>query len=357
MSVKSISRAKVYAGQRRDLHLDHEPALGGDPRLVVRQLRREWLQRFAWRFALFVAIPTTLASLYYGLVASNQYESTAVVMIQEIESGEDARPEHLLKVNSNLSGSARQLAAMREYILSRTMLQKLDEEIGLLRHFENPTWDYFARLRGHPTLEHAFAYFGKKMAADFDSASGTISLRARAFEPRMAQTLAQTVIRSTASKLDEMTEHMRSLSLKDAELQLESAKTRLVTARLVAARSRDAVEPRRATSGTTDDPVGSAAAKGAASNAGNWDEKLERANLELAFAEKAYDSSVSVLAELRAREIRRRPVLVTLVKPSLPDNSAYPRRLASVFAVFIFSLLALGIGSLTVTAIREHAHL
>jgi capsular polysaccharide transport system permease protein len=47
--------------------------------------------------------------------------------------------------------------------------------------------------------------------------------------------------------------------------------------------------------------------------------------------------------------------LERLVQPSLPDKAMEPRRIRSVFTVFLIGLIAWGVVSLLVAAIREHS--
>jgi capsular polysaccharide transport system permease protein len=44
-----------------------------------------------------------------------------------------------------------------------------------------------------------------------------------------------------------------------------------------------------------------------------------------------------------------------LVQPSLPDKSMEPRRLRSIFTVFMLSMIGWGVASLLIASIREHA--
>ena len=126
-----------------------------------------------------------------------------------------------------------------------------------------------------------------------------------------------------------MVERARLEMLRSAEKQATDAKERLLRAR------RQSV----------DSP---------ARDGGTSDQVADKASLELSYAEKVYESTLATLAEVRGYELRHPKLLVTLSRPSLPDESTYPRRLASVVAVFIFSCLIMGIGSLTVAAVREH---
>ena len=44
-----------------------------------------------------------------------------------------------------------------------------------------------------------------------------------------------------------------------------------------------------------------------------------------------------------------------IAEPSEPDESTYPRRAMAVLTVFLVSLVIMGIGTLLVAAVREHA--
>jgi capsular polysaccharide transport system permease protein len=43
--------------------------------------------------------------------------------------------------------------------------------------------------------------------------------------------------------------------------------------------------------------------------------------------------------------------------PSTPDEASYPRRGRAVLTTFLFSIIAMGILSLFVSAVREHTNL
>ena len=175
----------------------------------------------------------------------------------------------------------------------------------------------------------------------------------------MAQKLADAIVANTETKLNEIADKTHAAVLHNAELHLEHAEKRLVAAKQQSVLERTGsnlgVSSRPNENPATAKSADGAAPLGVSEAAGLGESK--RAELELAFSEKAYDASITMLAELSARDIRRRPVLITVVKPSLSDHSTQPRRAVAIFTVFIFSLLALGIGALTVAAVREHIQL
>jgi len=359
MNVKSTHRAS-RPGKREDMQeTARADASADDPRLIVNQLRRMWVTATVRRMIIFVGFPTALAAFYYEVMASNQYESAAILMIPQTEPATVARSEPLLAAGNGNGNAGRELLAMREYILSRSMFEALNKQLDLRKHYENSNWDWGSRLSAHRTLEQAYAYYLRKVQADYDSSSATLALHVRTFEPGMAQRMADAIVANTELKLNDIAERMHSSVLLNAELQLEQAKDRLIATKQQMARIRTTCSGVLADPNTRPQP--SALRSGAAvgpvmtQTTTDLDERMEKAGLEVAFAEKAYESTILMLAELRARDIRQRPVLISIAKPSLPDQASYPRRVVSILTVFILSLLALGIGTLTVAAVREHA--
>src|SRR5664279_6042275 len=54
---------------------------------IVRDLRRKWARKIAWRIFWFVGLPTVLAIIYYAFWASSQYESVAIIAVRSNDQG------------------------------------------------------------------------------------------------------------------------------------------------------------------------------------------------------------------------------------------------------------------------------
>ena len=65
--------------------------------------------------------------------------------------------------------------------------------------------------------------------------------------------------------------------------------------------------------------------------------------------------ALAELEEARSEARRQQLYLERLVQPSLPDKAMTPRRVRSVFTVFLVGLILCGVASLVLAAIREHA--
>ena len=351
-----MADATQSSKQLESARLEVEFQAGESAAQVVRQLRRDWSRKLARRALWFIGLPTALAAAYYGGWASDQFDSTAVVVLQGLEQASWARPDSLLNSQSASAGSSREMLAIREFVVSRSMFEAIDQRIGYVKHFQDSKWDMFARLSSHASRERAFRYYTGKVTANFDSASGTLTINARAFEPSIAKSIAESILSVSESMLATMVEHAHAEMLRGADRQASEAKERLLRAR----RQSALVKQANVSSGQGTGPIAGVGTKVAiessplARETGQLGEAVDKANLELSYAERAYESALAALVEARSYELHHPRVLVALSKPSLPDESTYPRRLASIATVLIFSSLIMGIGSLTVTAVREH---
>ena len=79
--------------------------------------------------------------------------------------------------------------------------------------------------------------------------------------------------------------------------------------------------------------------------------------VEKEFAEKAYESALTSLEIARTEAARQHRYLATIVSPSRPDEATHPKRIMSILTVLFAAMLAFGIGSLLLAAIREHARI
>ena len=83
--------------------------------------------------------------------------------------------------------------------------------------------------------------------------------------------------------------------------------------------------------------------------------EYELLTLEREFADKQLASATVSLEAARLEAERQQLYLGRVVEPNLPDYPLYPRRLLSILAVLVTTLLIYAIAWLLVTGIREHA--
>ena len=64
--------------------------------------------------------------------------------------------------------------------------------------------------------------------------------------------------------------------------------------------------------------------------------------------------ALTAYQEAQAEARRKQAYVERISNPSLPDDSAYPRRLRNILATFVLGLLAWGVASMLLVGIREH---
>ncbi|MES1186979.1 MAG: hypothetical protein ABUL60_24405 [Myxococcales bacterium] len=376
----------------------------GSTKAHARAVRRARTRRLALRLALFVALPTLVAALYFGLFASKQFESHSVFTVQSSEMRPTLGVEGLLAGMVSGNGSHDALA-VRDYVLSRDMLSRLDKEHGCIAHYKDPREDWFSRLQASASFEDAYEYFGHKISVDYEQSTGAITLRVRAFSPEKAVELARSILAYSEEMVNKLSERERRDSTKYAENDVKKAEERLRVARekIVGLQQKHAdFNPLQSAAGAmevrthlegevararaelmqlksfmrADAPQVLAAEERAKSlsaqvsgesrrlvdptkgaSISNAFADFEAAMVEKEFSQKAYESALASLELARSNADRQHRYLATIASPSQPDSSTYPRRLRSVVSAFFLSFLLLGVVSLLSAAVREHARL
>jgi capsular polysaccharide transport system permease protein len=367
-------------------------------------LRKKRSQRLLRRFSVFVLLPTAISAVYFGAVASNQYESIASFSVQSSDSRPMVGMEGLL-AGLTSGGGRNDVLAVRDYLLSRDILQRLDKEHGFIKHYKDGSKDWFSRLSAGAGFEETYEYYGHKVYAEYDTSSGSITLKVRAFDAKTAQSFARNLLAYSEEMVNKLADRERKDRTSYAESDLKRAEQRLSEARkkLVAlqqehsefsplqtanstmeirtklegelARARAELMQRKAFM-QADAPQVLAAeevVKSISAQIANESRRLvdprkpeglgttladfEAAMVEKEFSQKAYQSAMANLEVARADADRQHRYIALVATPSLPDQSTYPHRWRSVMTAFCLSFLLLGVGTLVSAAVREHAKL
>jgi capsular polysaccharide transport system permease protein len=373
-------------------------------REAVERLRRERTRRLAVRLMVFVVLPTLLAGAYYGAFATDQYESYSQFTVHSVENRAPTGLDGLLGAFAG-GASARDTLVVRDYILSRDMLAKLDSEGAFSSHWKRAELDVVARLAADAGREETFEHFLDQVGVDYDSNSGVLTLRVRATDPETARGFAQSIIDQSEAMVNRLSDRERLDRTRDAEDRVKESEARLSAARqaVLEQQQRHAELNPLATAGATmtvrtsleselaqarahlmelraimtaDAPKVRAASErvkalsaqigaekrrlvdpkgsGEGDIAGSLAE-FEAAMVEKEFAEASYRSALATLEIARADAARQHRYLAVVSAPSMPDESTHPRRALGVLTVFLMSFLVMGIASLLIASVREHA--
>ncbi|EWY38918.1 RkpR, polysaccharide export protein [Skermanella stibiiresistens SB22] len=364
---------------------------------------RERRRLAPWSAALCVGLPTLLALIYYGALASDQYVAEARFAVR----GSEAAATDMLGVLTGVPGhaaSAGDAMIVQDYIRSREVVDELSRRFDLRALYARPDADWLARLNPDDPIEDVVLYWRGMVDVAFDNLSGITTLRVAAFRPDDAVAVANAVLETSETLVNGLSERARKDAVAFAESQVADAETRLTAAREALTSFRDrrqAIDPARSAearltilSGLEGELAKSEAELSAmkafmrstasavvslenriaalkrqiteergklAGDPGQTDvmsgmvADYERLMMEREFAEKAYVSALGSLEGARAEAVRKQRYLASFVQPHLPEDAVRPRRLISILTVFFGALIAWGIGALGVAAVKDHA--
>lgn len=364
----------------------------------ARMKRRHW--GLVLSFMGLVFAPFVVVAFYMLVIAEDQYSSVAGFTVRKEESG---GASELLGGLAGLAGSGptgSDSNILYEFILSRSLVQKVEDEIGLVDHYSaKRDADPIFALSPDASIEDLEQYWQRIVRVSYDQNSGLMELRVLSFEPAHAQAIARQIISESQEMINALNEQAREDAMRYATADLDEAVQRLKTAReaLTAFRTRTQIvdpdadlqgrmgvmsslqqqlaqalieydllreqtsdsDPRILQAQRRIDAIRSRIAEErrsfASENAENSPDgedypsliaEYEGLVVDREFAEESYRAALAALDVARAKASRQSRYLATYVEPTLAETSEYPQRgtiigLAGLFLILGWSVLAL----------------
>ena len=359
-------------------------------------------KRFNWIFLITVVIPTTIAILYYGLIASDVYVSESRFVVRSPQRQMQTGLSALLQ-GSGFSRSQDDTYSVHDFVLSRDALTELDQKLALRKAYTSPEVDFINRFPGldwDDSFEAFHRYYRKHVSIDYDTASSITTLQVRAFTAETSKQTNDLLLNMGDRLVNNLNDRSRQDLIKTAETEVATAEEKIKTAAAALAGFRNTqtvfdpdkqsalqlqgvaklqeellstqaqldqikrVSPNNPQVGSLTSRVENLRSAIAAetSKVAGADGSLtsksamyERLALDKIFAEKQLAAALTALETARSEALRKQLYLERLVQPNLPDKAMEPRRIRSVLMVFVLGLVAWGVLSLLVASIREHA--
>jgi capsular polysaccharide transport system permease protein len=351
-------------------------------------------------FAALVILPTLIASLYFGIFASEVYVSESRFIVRS-PSKPNLSPLGVVLGGGSLVGASEESEAVTEFLSSRQSLAVINEDGYATRAWGNPSifwFDRFGRF-GTDTEEDLFEYYLKQVTAEDSTTTMVTVLSVKSFDPKTAQTINRRLLEKSEVLVNELSDRARRDAISFAEAELARARAQAQEAALALATFRDregVIDPELQVSAglqmisklqdqliaaqtqllqlQTYTPRASqipflrtqirnlereianqtaqlAGNKGSLSSASVRYQELKLAS---EYAEKQLGITLSAYQEAQAEARRKQAYVERISSPSLPDDAAYPRRFRNIIATFVLGLLAWGVASMLLVGIREH---
>lgn len=354
------------------------------------------------RFGGVVFIPTVLTFIYFGFIASPMYISEVKFALKTPESGSTT-----LGVMSNLfkmpTSSLQDAMVVEEYLRSNDAFNSTSEKLGLIEHYSDSSHDLISRLQAEPTVDDISKFWRRVSTVSVNQDSSVVTFKVRAYTAEMAHAINVEILRLSEMLVNSMNERAKDDMLKLADIEVNTAKERLYKAQselrdfrnlnqdldlkataegmqsLVieleteAARLRTQIAEQSRY--TDENAVGLQALKARLSGIEQQIER-ERERLtqvphdgssinilasqyenlvaEAEFARQQLVMAMTSYEQAKADLLSKNLYIVTVAKPSMPDEALYPEPFLFTFYVFIALTMIYAVTSLIAAAIREH---
>jgi capsular polysaccharide transport system permease protein len=353
-----------------------------------------------------IALPLALATVYFTVFATDRYVSESVVALQQSGNETAAQvPGAALLLAGITPPSREDTLYLRQYIGSLGLLQQLEPQLGLRKHYEGGGIDFFARLWRGASQEDFLEYWRKRVEVTMDELSSTLTIRVQGFDAMYAREVNRAVLAASEQFVNELSHKLAREKLDFAEGELKRAAQKLQAARgemltyqarnklldpLVQAQASGAIvaelqgsitraeaELRALRSFLNDDAAQVRtlrtqidamraqleAERGRAIGQGNGrrSEKLNELaaefqglQMQAEFALDAYKLSLAAVENARIDTTRKLKSLSVIEPPTLAETAEYPRRLYNLATVLVAAFLLYSVARLVIATIREH---
>lgn len=381
---------------------------------IRKELRRRRRLRTLWllaRFMIFVLIPTAFVGWYYFEKATDMYVSTSSLVFKGgAVGGSDSGGGGLF---GGAAGPVSNPAIdLQEFILSRDMLERLDQDHGYIAHFQSENIDEFHRLDPDATFDDAYSYYkgsllqSGKIEVSYDLTEGIVRMDVVGATAKAAQRFSEAIIAYGEARVNKLNDRSRNDGVRVAEGNVEEAKQALIgaqeyvnevqeemkifstTAEAGALQNRilqieqllaDVQSRIRKLQTVARDPNDSRYAPlrleeaeltsqlgelrqrltGGATNSGpslsELNSRMNLANIEMAAANLRYTSAITSLETAIQTAGSQSLYLETVVAPNFPEKASRPDRVTNTALVFLILFATYIIGLLTISVIREQA--
>ncbi len=349
-----------------------------------------------------VLLPSLAVFLYLALFASDIYLAEAKFAIRN--QNQQQSMDMLSTFFRTSSSTASDSYIVQKYIQSMDMIDKVDAKLHIREHYSDRSHDIWYRLTRNATQDQMLHYWDWAVVTTFDPDTSIMTIEVKAFSPEMAKAVCQAILDTSEALVNAMNERARNdaISLAQAEVARAEARIRNAQEALRQYRERTVIlDPQAVATGLyglvnkleaeitqTASELAEAstymqadsprvvmlqnrlevlqkqlqAEKARLASQMQGDKPLsalvsefQSLTLEEQFAQKQLTSAMTSLETARVQAESQTLYVESFQKPMVPDESLYPRPIVFSLVFMLAAAVLLGLVSLIIAAIREHA--
>lgn len=374
------------------------PALAAPKPSRLKALTR----RFNTIFLITVALPTLVACLYFGVIASDVYISESRFVVRNPQRQSVTGGLGSLLQGTGFARSQDDTYSVHDYVLSRDALHELDQQLQVRKAFSSGEIDFINRFPGlspDDSFEAFFRHYRKYVTIDYDTVSSITTLYVRAYTAEDSRKFNDLLLQMGERLVNNLNTRSRQDLIQVAQKEVQTAEERSKTAAVALSGFRgkqSLFDPDRQSALqlqgvaklqeemlaaeaqlaqlrqlSPDNPqipslksrvdalrktIASEGSKvaGADGSLTSKSAAYDRLQLEKVFAERQLATALAALETARNEAQRKQLYLERLVQPNLPDNALEPKRIRNIFTVLLLGMILWGVVSLIVASVKEH---
>jgi len=354
--------------------------------------------RLIWLSPILIAVG--LASLYWGVLASERYLSTATVVVEKSD-GDDSTQLSFGSMLGGPSVGGQDLMLVKEFVASQDLFERLDERFDLRAHYSAAEVDFWSRLPADAPKEAFVEKFRSYVTATYDDETSVLLIEVQSYDPERAKRMLDFVLEESEAFVNGIGHSIARQQMEFVTGELARSEERLRGAKRELLRfqnEHDMMSPRQqaeARAAIISEMQGELASKKAQlktkrsylnpgasevvalrNEIAALEEQISQENAELVgpgsfklndllarfqsletevtFAQKRYEAVLASLESARADALRKLKHLVVVASPSVPGEAEYPARGYNIATVAFFALLLTGIARLVAATIQDH---
>ncbi len=355
-------------------------------------------------FVLLVILPFLASSVYYAFIASDQYVAEARFAVRAVSGAgdtSDAGDPGGATSALNMRSASQDAYVVTSFIHSTEILNRIGKKLDYRAMFTRQDVDFLSRFGSARSDEEFLKYWNDHVSAYIDVTSGIITLKVRAFTPDDSVKLADAIIEESEKLINELSERARNdivqsmkadvqksgkaygdtlialnqfqnaSGLLSPQMQAKNSGTLLTgllaqklefeTRLFVMRQSNAQNSPTYQQLNLAKDSLDAQIEKMKSELTGPENASLAKALLDYSrletdrmIAEKLYESAQKNYDAVLAEALRKTLYLAVFVKPVLPDESIFPRRVSTPLIILLALIVTWATLSLIWASVEDH---
>lgn len=180
-------------------------------------------------FVYFLGLFLTIG--YIWTFAQDRYTTSAAFKIsrQDIASTTLSALSSLAIPGVSDSGSMESQIVIG-YLQSADLLTDVEEKLGLEKHYNSPSKDWFFRLKDDAPLEKRLEYYRKFITAEYDPETGLTVISAESFDPEVSRKIVDYLLRKSDEFINGLNRSIADQRLSFIHSELDRAEKNLIAA-------------------------------------------------------------------------------------------------------------------------------